>query len=476
MSADDLTGRSLLSAVGLAAQGALRFLYSATVGRVAGAAVLGSVNAAVSVASLVGILWPLSIGSAATRYVGRFVGASDEESAADAAGFLARRLVFSSVPVAFLGAWLATSLLDLWLTSAMMVAALVISYSAYAFVRGLQLGQGQFLRVTAWEVFALVIALGALPFFLRYSGVAAALVPLCLAYGAFAIQGWPRNRRTNDLSRQLRNEIDRFVLLSVVGSIFSVGFVNGSMILAEVVGSGPQAGYYSAGLSLAVGTSLAARAVGVALLPSMAAAHGRGDESVARAMSDAGTRFLVLTMVPLFGLVVTYAPNLITLLFGRNFEAVGLVSALLVLALLPNAMAMAAVSELLGGPASALRAIVGVAAIAVTIGAILWVVLIDSFGVLGVAWGFFVASSIQGFGYLLFAWRTRGFRWWSLMTRAGISYGLLLTLIALRPIEGLSSLSVLLVLSLLMAIWVMGSWGDARLVYMALRRNRGSRE
>src|SRR5512139_4121443 len=68
---------SALSMVGLLAQGLLRFGTSWLVGRFAGRIVLGSLQSAMSTASLLALLGPTSVGSAASKYLARAGGRDD---------------------------------------------------------------------------------------------------------------------------------------------------------------------------------------------------------------------------------------------------------------------------------------------------------------------------------------------------------------------------------------------------------------
>jgi hypothetical protein len=75
------------------------------------------------------------------------------------------------------------------------VAALVVGYSGYSFVRGLQFGAGQVPRATAWDVTSVVIGLAGLLVLLA-AGVrsTALLLPLALAYAVYTVAGWPVQR------------------------------------------------------------------------------------------------------------------------------------------------------------------------------------------------------------------------------------------------------------------------------------------
>ena len=98
--------------------------------------------------------------------------------------------------------------------------------------------------------------------------------------------------------------MDGFVLLAVVGTLASAGFLQLSNVLARAANSPHDAGLYAAALSLATPASLLSRSFGLVLFPSMSEAHGREDRASLRAQTDLGTRALVLVMVGVFGVIV----------------------------------------------------------------------------------------------------------------------------------------------------------------------------
>ena len=162
-------------------------------GRLGGAALLGVVNSAISTAMLLALLWPTSSGSAASKFVARARGAERWEEVAAVAAHLGRRTMWVTVLLALLGvlAWVMVGHGDL--TGGLCVGALVLGYSGYSFVRGVQFGAGQVQRATVWDVLSSAVGLvGLLTALVVGARGPALLLPLAAGYSLYAAAGWPR--------------------------------------------------------------------------------------------------------------------------------------------------------------------------------------------------------------------------------------------------------------------------------------------
>lgn len=198
--------RAVLSTVGIGVQGGLRFVSSVLIGRVGGDAVLGVVNSAISAAMFLTLLGPQSAGNAASKFVARSRGAGRYVEAQQVARHLAGRLVIVSAALAVIAilSWAGISgepLTESW-RGGLCVAALVVGYAGYSFVRGLQFGAGQVPRATAWDVTSVVIGLAGVLVLLA-SGVrnTTLLLPLAAAYLVYTAAGWPQRTATGQEDR-----------------------------------------------------------------------------------------------------------------------------------------------------------------------------------------------------------------------------------------------------------------------------------
>lgn len=411
--------RGLLGLMGTGSQGALRFLANALVGRIAGPAVLGAFQGAISLAMLLSLLWPTTTGSAAAKFLARARGAGDPDQARAVAGHLSRRTVQAGLLLGLVAGplWWFTSGEDVGVFPAVCLVLLVLGYSGYAFSRGVQYGVGEVWRGTIWDVMSSGLGLlgtaVALAAGVRGAGL---LLPLAFAYGLYSFAGWPHGSR-GELDPDLRREIDGFVALGAAGSIASAGFLQLSMLVVKAVADKPEAGHYAAAMTLATPASLLAGSLSLVLFPSMAEAWGRADVEGFRRQTDQATRALFLTMVAIFGTLALCGRLVVAVVWGDDFVETGRLLPVLLAAVLATTLGVASVNAITTGERRGmlLTTAASLAGMAVGVGA--WLLLVPSMGPMGVAVGYLVGTTIIAGTPFIATWRRYRHRWAGLVVR-----------------------------------------------------------
>lgn len=412
-----LASRGALSTLGLMFQGMLRFATSWLVGRLAGQAALGTVQAAISTGTLLALLWPTTAGSAASKYLARARGAGDEEELHAVATHLRRRTAEAALIVALLAlpTWLLLD--DGRLADAVWVGVFAAAYSGYSFTRGVFFGAGQVRRATTWD------GLGSL---LGLAGLAAALLlglrgtiliaPIAGAYLLYSIAGWPRGPAVTP-TRPLRRELDHMILLGVAGTIASTGFLQIAMVVAKGAGTPADAGQFAAAMVTATPASLLASSLGLVLFPALAQTWGRGDRELFRVQTDQATRILVLVMVTIFGSLILMTRLVIQVIWGSEFSDSAALFPILIAAVLTTNLAIASVNALVTRTHRAMLVTSGASVAGLVVGSVTWLVLVPRTGVLGVAIGFLVGSLVNGLVPLIVEWRVGRHAWSTLALR-----------------------------------------------------------
>ncbi|MEO5980946.1 MAG: lipopolysaccharide biosynthesis protein [Pedococcus sp.] len=466
---DEATSRSALargtlSTVGLASQGALRLSISLLTGRVLGKVVLGTLQSAISAATLLSLLWPTTTGAAASKYVARARGAADGVQLQAVANHLRRRTILATVLISCGAVPLWMSIGDATVLDSLPVAAFTAAYSGYSFTRGIQFGAGQVPRATTWDLVS--ASAGVVAFVAALvCGVSGTwlLLPLSAAYGLYTAGNWPYSV-TGRPSPALRKELDHFVLLGAAGTIASTGLLQLSMIVAKATGGPEGAGQYAAAFVLATPASLLATSLSLVLFPSLAEAWGRGDRVSFRAQTDQATRILVVVMLTAFGSLILCSRLVIHLVWGKDFADAAEPFPILVLAVLVSTMGVAGSNALLTGWRKGVRVTTAASLSGLVIGALVWLVATPALGILGVALGYLCGAVVIGATPLAAIWRLDGHRWLGLAMRLGT--GLLLLggiYLAQRSLElGISW--DLPAAALFCALWWMLSWKDVRVV------------
>lgn len=416
-------GQALLSVV---LQGGVRFLTSFLVGRFTNPANLALVSSGMSLANLLALAWPTTVGAAASRFIARSRGEGSDINAV--ANFMGIRTLQSSALLS-LGAVPIWMLLGGSAAEGLIVAFLVTTFSCYSFTRGVHYGAGQTSRQLKWDVLTssvsicgvLLVLLASLPSIL-------VLGVLAFSYGAYALACWPWGAR-GSLARPTRREIDAFVAWGSLGTVASAGFAQFAMLVAVATAGRAEAGQFAAAMVLAAPAAMIANSLAQILFPTMAEAFGRGDRAAVDQQLDKSTRVLAAVMVLIFGVVVISARPLVQGLWGSHYsDAAMLIPLLLLPAMLrsvasPSQGAISIASR--GGIAySSLVSVVGSG-----FGAAVWTFMPDAWGVTGVAAGYALGTTLIAAAVYVRAW-LRHQQGWTLLTT---------TLVAVTALIGATS-------------------------------------
>ena len=454
--------------LGTASQGGLRFVSNLVVGHVVGRAALGVFQGAISVALLLSLLWPTSIGSAASKFLAQSRGAGNHTQTAAVAAHLARRniQVTLALAVAAAGYWRwhspGASVLDL-----VSLAALLVGYCGYAFTRGVQYGVGQVRRGTLWDAIASSLGLVAL-LVLVLAGVRGLplLLALAVSYGLYTVACWPHGAH-GTLDRPLRREIDGFITLAAVGTLLSSGFLQLAMVVARATASADDAGLFAAAMTLATPASLLTGSLSLVLFPTMAEAWGRGNREQFRIQTDLATRGLFSVMIGVFGVIVLCSRLIVDVLWGESYEGSATVLPILLTAVCLSTLAMSSTNAIMIMGPWGLRVMTAAGVVGVVLGILVWWLTADSWGIIGIAVGYLCSNAVIFTVNVGLCWRLWRHRWTSLAAR---------TVLAAAGVAGLTWLSAdnawggalqVVLAAAFLAVWLTACLPDLR---MALTR------
>jgi putative peptidoglycan lipid II flippase len=476
MPSRSLARDSLLSLVGLLSQGLLRFTTSWLVGRLAGRAVLGTVQTAMSTATLLALMGPTSVGSAASKYLARARATEDRDELLAVAAHLRRRAAVLAAALAVVGVVFWVQYDDGTWVDGLCVGLFTAAYSGYSFTRGVQFGTGQVRRATSWDVISGVVGVVALLVALTAGARGAVLLlPLVISYTAYTLAAWPRvGSRHAPLSPSLRRELDEVIALGVAGTLASAGFLQIAMIVANGTGA-EGAGQFAAAMATATPASLLAVSLSLALFPSLAQAWARGDRDLFRDQTDRAARVLMMIMVAVLGSLAICSALVMRVLWGPGFDAESPILPTLLLAIMFTTVAVPCVNALVTRSRQHMRITTGASFAGLCTGALVWWALTPGMTAEGVAAGFLAGSVVSGSTPLLAEWRIGGHRWTWVVLRLPLAVALVLaTILALRVLDAPLWAEPLAALGFC-AVW----WGmchrDVELVPWASLRRMGGR-
>jgi O-antigen/teichoic acid export membrane protein len=305
-----LLSRALVTTAGMGIQGLSRFVYTILIGRVLGPETLSDISSVLSLAVYFALLWPTGTSIAASRYL-----PIDGVGQAHL-GELKRHLIVSAsilgalaVPVA----WVITG----EPVTALLAALLVISYSAYVFVRGAMLGHDRYLRASILDTVSSGVTIGCLVLVLLGRLDWLVLLPLSLGYVVFAVLGWPRGPFTR-LAVAERRAVTNFVRDTSIAALATGGLLPATMLFVQLFDTKEASGLFAAGLSLATPASLLSQSLNQVLIPYFARVAPTG----VRELAKSHLRIVLASVVAfasIFGTLILAAPVILELLYGSRY-------------------------------------------------------------------------------------------------------------------------------------------------------------
>ncbi len=443
----------LLTLVGVVGQGAVRFLTSACVGLLAGAASLALYVAALSLAQLVSLLWPATSGSAASRYVAHSLGQGDP----DAANAIVRHLTLRTTQALLVltpGALLyAHWTLQVTPWEGASIAILILGLAGYANVRGALYGSGQVMRSTMWDIGTSVLGFAGVLFLLAEGARSAILLlAIGLPYVLYTLANYPYQRNRSRLPRERRRELDGFVLIAVLGTIGSAGMLHLAVLLSQRIGEPREAGTYAAAITLVTPLSIIGTSISLALYPRLARAAG---ERAHGEVTNRGNRTITSLLIAAYGPCLLLGPGFAKFFWGPDFAGVDITVAILLFAVLASGMGIVCVNSLTSRSIRHLRAMTGASFLGMATGVASWFVLVPLLEVNGVALGYALGMTVTTVLAVGLEWKTSGQRWRTFYARASAAV-LVLVITTMTNVQlQASPIFTILEATLFLLLWIL---------------------
>lgn len=325
-----------LTMVGLVAAGLVPLIFNVAVGRTYGAATLGPIAVALSLALFLGQI-PGTISGAATKFIAESLGARNENRAREVFQFL---LVVTAIlsmligVIVFLLAPLLESAYHLSFSVVAVSAALIPTYTMYLYFKSCYYG---FERVRTYlfneiisdaaffGVLAAVFLLGATPWL---------LVPFVLNNAVFtciAIHDLgPYLRPFHWMDSQARREVGLYALINGTGSAASLGRWSLGAVIAGLFLSHHAVGLLAAAIAITAPLPLLPRAISLVTFALMARLHGAGETASVRDVLQQSTEWLVFLLGIPSGLAIINASAILASVYRPDFVGAALVTQLII--------------------------------------------------------------------------------------------------------------------------------------------------
>jgi len=153
--------------------------------------------------------------------------------------------------------------------------------------------------------------------------------------------------RSVPLPRAVLGELRGYLLpLSIVALLDTVVWDRSEVLFLRLYATSEQIAFYSVAFGLASRAVVLPQVVVGALLPALAALHGRGDQAEFRHVYREAIRGVALIGAPMAAVLAAVAPGLVTLLYGEAYRSVALLLAPLLIVSLVGVMRQVAWSAL----------------------------------------------------------------------------------------------------------------------------------
>ncbi len=354
----------LLSMLAIAALGITRLVHGALVARDTDEPGFAAVGLLIGATMMAGLFLPGGLSSAAAKFIPYHLGRSDEPLARAVYRLL---LIIGYACSVVLGVIVGVGSLFYGFsdTDALWVGLLTVAFSVYSLEKSALYGFDRVESYVRFELAGSAVAI-ALTIVVVALGWHTYLMPLTVGYIALIFGAWwilrRRSSSTLDMRgarvsvpKQEKREIAGYVGMASLGGLASAGLLQALPLLADIYTNKHEVAYFAAAVGLVAPLYFLPRALGMALFPAMAHAHGAGDVSSVRRQADLSTRALFVVLAPLFVVAILLSRQILTLVFGSRFAGGAVVLQVILLATYLMVTQVAAVNTLSSGTAREVR-------------------------------------------------------------------------------------------------------------------------
>ncbi len=410
----------VLAMLGLIALGGTRIIHGILINRATDNETFGLVGVLIGIGMTAGLFLPGGLASAASKFIPFHRGRGDH----DAAGTVYAGLRWTGIASALLLGLVvgvgSAFILDLSWGNTIAVGLFTAVFSMYSVEKGALYGFDRAAPYAKLEIAGSVVAV-LTTVVVVVAGLHTYLAPLIIGYSVLILGAWVVLRRRHTpvpVERAHRREIGEYVLLASVGGLASAGLLQLLPLMAKFFTTPIEVSYFAAATVLVTPLYFLPRALGMALFPAMAHAHGAGDTDAVRRHADLSTRSLLVLLAPLFGVAVVIAHEVLLVFGGGRYIPGTSVLQLLLVATYLAVIQVAAVNALSSGTPQEVRIPVTSAVIGAVLGLVVLVPLGLTMGSVGVGLAYLIGVGAGAAGPIVATWRRYDMAWTSPLVRS----------------------------------------------------------
>jgi len=393
-----MIGNLLLTGIGLIAAGLVPFGFNFSVSHHYGAATLGLVTIALSLALLLGQI-PGTISSGAAKFIAEALGAGDEAKAHRVFRFLLVATLGLSLVLAA-GVVILAPVLErtfhFSFTMVALAACLIPTYALYLYFKSSYYGYhrvrtylfNEILSDAAFfAVLLCVFLLGVTPWL---------LLPFVLNNAIFTLIAiadlGPRLLGGGAPEPGERRSVIAYCLVNGSGSVASLSRWQLGAVIAGWYLTSHSVGLFAAALALTAPLALLPRAISLVTFAMMARLHGAGESGSVRMLLQQSTEWLVLLLGIPSGLAILCAAPLLSHIFGPAFVPAAVATQLIIAGAYITDISRPSIDALSSTSHVRIATIASFSGLAVSV--VLWLALIPKDGITAAALGFAAGAAV----------------------------------------------------------------------------------
>jgi O-antigen/teichoic acid export membrane protein len=406
---------SLLTMLAIGALGITRLVHSALVARATDKQTFAVVGIMIGVTMTAGLFLPGGISSASSKFIPYFLGRGEAANARAAYGLLAKAGYLCSVALAVI-AGIGMFVYGVGVADAIAVALLTAVFSIYSVEKAALYGFDRVQEYVRLELIGSACAIIA-TVIVVLAHWHVYLLPLALGYSILIAGSLLLLRRPAlppgevTITPEHRREMRSYIGLASIGGLASAGLLQALPLIADSLTTHTDVAYFAAGIALVAPLYFLPRALGMALFPAMAHAHGAGDMDVVRRHTDISTRALFVLLAPLFVIAVFLARPILALAYGLDYSPGAKVLQVLLAATFLMVTQVAAVNALSSGTPHDVRIPVLSAVAGWVAGVVSAIPLGLMLGGFGIGLAYLIAAAVSASGPLFSVARRHSLAW-----------------------------------------------------------------
>jgi len=402
-----LLNNVILTMFALVLLGLTKLIFNIAIGRIFGAAILGSISIAISTSLLLSFIITTGFGPAAVKFLAEHRGRGDVDATKDVFKFILVLMTLLSLVI--MGAALLFSSViservgidrDLFIFA----TALIPLYALYMFYKNAYYGLDEIKKYAKIELLSDIIffiSLFVVVFYIK----SLLLLPFIIMYIVFLVISIYNLRTYLAPSGKHPSGIYKNVLMfagiSFIGTFASMSRANLSITLSGAYVGATAVGYYAAAYSILTIFQFVPMAVRRVIAPTFSHQYGQNNISSVSKLLNISTTYLLIILSFMGSVGIILSGRILQIMYGTEYVYASTVLQIMIISIFISIITMPSVSSLSSTKYVKIPNIAGVLGLITSL--VFWVIMIPRFGIEGTAIGYLSGTVVNSLIPLYYA-------------------------------------------------------------------------